>query len=56
MASVIRAAVDQYVDRESVESLDERRRRSLAALGGFHSGVKNLSAVNDDEFAASASE
>ncbi len=56
MASVIRAAVDQYVERESVESLDERWRRSLAALGGFHSGVKNLSAVHDDEFAASASE
>jgi predicted transcriptional regulator len=56
MASVIRAAVDQYLERESVETLDERWHRSLAAVGGFHSGVKDLSATHDDEFADSASE
>jgi predicted transcriptional regulator len=56
MAAVIRDAVDQYVSRESGVSLDERWRRSLAAVGGFHSGGANLSATHDDEFAAAASE
>ena len=55
MAAVIRDAVDQYVHRESGASLDERWRRSLAAVGGFHSGGTNLSATHD-EFAAAASE
>jgi hypothetical protein len=41
MAAVIRDAVDQ---------------RSLAAVGGFHSGGANLSATHDDAFAAAASE
>ena len=56
MAAVIREAVDQYVRRESGVSLDERWQRSLAAVGGFHSGGANLSATHDDEFAAAASE
>jgi predicted transcriptional regulator len=56
MAAIIRAAVDQYVSRESGVSMDERWQRSLAAVGGFHSGGANLSATHDDEFAAAASE
>ena len=56
MASVIREAVDMYVRRESGLSLDERWERSLAAVGGFHSGMSDLSARHDDEFAAAASE
>ena len=56
MAAVIREAVDRYVRRESGVSLDERWQRSLAAVGGFHSGGANLSATHDDEFAAAASE
>jgi len=56
MAAVIRAAVDQYVQRESGESLDERWQLSLAAVGGFRSGGANLSQTHDDEFAAAASE
>jgi len=56
MAAVIRDAVDEYVRRESGVSLDERWQRSLAAVGGFHSGGANLSARHDDEFAAAASE
>lgn len=56
MAAVIRDAVDQYVSREAGVSLDERWRRSLAAVGGFHSGRANLSATHDDEFAAAAAE
>ncbi|MBE3074117.1 MAG: CopG family transcriptional regulator [Actinobacteria bacterium] len=56
MAAVVRDAVDQYVRRESGVSLDERWQRSLAAVGGFHSGGANLSATHDDEFAAAASE
>jgi predicted transcriptional regulator len=46
MAAVIRDAVDQYVERESDLSLDDRWQRSLAAVGGFHSG--------GDEFAAAS--
>jgi predicted transcriptional regulator len=56
MAAVIRAAVDHYVQRESGVSIEERWRRSLAAVGGFHSGRSDLSQTHDDEFAAAASE
>lgn len=56
MAAVIRAAVDQYVSHESGVSIDECWQRSLAAVGGFHSGRSNLSRTHDDEFAAAASE
>ena len=56
MAAVIRDTVDRYVRRESGVSLDERWQRSLAAVGGFHSGGANLSVTHDDEFAAAASE
>ena len=56
MAAVIRAAVDQYVSRESGISIDERWRRSLAAVGGRHSGRRDLAQAHDDEFAAAASE
>jgi predicted transcriptional regulator len=56
MAAVIRAAVDQYVSHEAGVSIDERWQRSLAAIGGFHSGRSDLSQTHDDEFAAAASE
>jgi predicted transcriptional regulator len=56
MAAVIRDAVDEYVRRESGVSMDERWQRSLAAVGGFHSGRNDLSQTHDDEFAAAASE
>jgi hypothetical protein len=56
MAAVIREAVDQYIRRESGASLDERWQRSLAAVGGLHSGVANLSETHDDAFAEAASE
>jgi predicted transcriptional regulator len=56
MAAVIREAVDQYLRRESGASLDERWQRSLAAVGGLHSGGANLSATHDDAFAEAASE
>ncbi len=56
MAAVIRDAVDEYISRESGPSLDERWRRSLAAVGGFRSGRSDLSQTHDDEFAAAASE
>ena len=56
MAAVIRAAVDQYVSRESGVSIDERWRQSLAAVGGLRSGRSDLSQTHDDEFAAAASE
>ena len=56
MAAVIREAVDQYVQRESGVSLDERWQRSLAAVGGLRSGRSDLSQAHDDEFAAAASE
>jgi predicted transcriptional regulator len=54
MAAVIRAAVDQYVSRESGVSLGERWQRSLAAVGGHHSGRSDLSQTHDDEFAAAS--
>jgi len=54
MAAVIRVALDQYLERESGVPLDERWRRSLAAIGGFHSGASDLSQRHDEEFAAAA--
>jgi predicted transcriptional regulator len=55
-AAVIREAVDQYVSRESGVTIDERRQRSLAAVGGLRSGRGDLSQTHDDEFAAASSE
>jgi hypothetical protein len=55
MAAVIRAAVDDYLQREAGESLQLRWERSTAALGGFHSGSSDLSERHDDEFADAAS-
>ncbi len=54
MAAVIREAVDQYVERESGVPLEERWRRSLAAVGAFRSGVPDLSQRHDEEFAAAS--
>jgi hypothetical protein len=54
MAAVIRDAVDRYLERESGASLSERWRRSVTAVGGFRSGVADLSQRHDDEFAAAA--
>jgi predicted transcriptional regulator len=54
MAAVIRAAVEQYVEREAEESAAQRWARSLGAIGGFHSGTADLSARHDDEFADAA--
>jgi hypothetical protein len=54
MAAVIRDAVDQYLERESGVPLDERWRRSLAGLGGFHSGTPDLSQRHDEELSAAA--
>jgi len=56
MAAVIRDAVDRYVERESGASLSERWRRSVASVGGFHSGVADLSQRHDEEFADAARE
>jgi predicted transcriptional regulator len=54
MAAVIRDAVDLYVRRESGRSLESRWALSVAAIGGFHSGLPDLSARHDDEFAAAS--
>lgn len=54
MAAVIRDAVDQYVERESGAPLSQRWRRSVAAVGGFHSGLADLSQRHDEEFADAA--
>ncbi len=53
MAAVIRTAVDQYVEREGEESMASKWTRSMAAVGGFHSGIPDLSQRHDDEFADS---
>lgn len=54
MAAVIRAAVDQYVEREGEESMESKWARSLAAVGSLHSGITDLSQRHDDEFADAA--
>jgi len=42
--------------REPDDSIDARWERSLAAVGGFHSGGANLSQNHDEEFAAASEE
>jgi len=42
--------------RETDESLEARWEQSLAAIGGFHSGVGDLSQNHDEEFAAASDE
>jgi len=41
---------------ETDESIDARWERSLAAIGGFHSGAGDLSQNHDEEFAAASEE
>jgi len=51
MAELIRRAVDFWLRAASPVSLDERRRRAIAAARGFHSGAADLSERHDDYLA-----
>ncbi|TET33433.1 MAG: CopG family transcriptional regulator [Anaerolineales bacterium] len=47
MAELIRQAVDSFLDSSPVISRDERKRRAIAAVGQFHSGLGDLAADHD---------
>jgi Ribbon-helix-helix protein, copG family len=51
VAELIRRAVDYWLRSASPISLDERRRRAIAAAQGFHSGIDDISERHDDYLA-----
>ena len=49
VAELIRQSVDELVRKTEGASIDERRRRAIAAIGRFHSGQKDVSTRHDDD-------
>jgi Arc/MetJ-type ribon-helix-helix transcriptional regulator len=55
MAELIRQAVDLWIETEGAVTREERKRRALAAVGQFRSGLGDLS-ENHDKYLAEAYE
>lgn len=55
MAELIRRAIDLWIEAEGAVTHEERKRRALAAVGQFRSGLKDLS-ENHDKYLAEAYE
>lgn len=53
MAELIRRSVDAFLRSAAQRSRHERKRRALAAIGRFRSGVSDLS-VNHDRYLSEA--
>ena len=53
MAELIRRSVDAFLRASAHRSREERKRRALAAIGRFRSGVSDLS-VNHDRYLSEA--
>jgi len=51
VAELIRQGVDDLLQKTSGISIEERRRRAIAAIGRFHSGQKDISTRHDDYLA-----
>jgi hypothetical protein len=51
VAELIRRAVDYWLRSASPVTMDERRKRAMAAAKGFHSGITDLSERHDDYLA-----
>ncbi len=47
MAELVRQAVDAFLNSSLVINHDERKRRAIAAVGQFHSGLGDLAADHD---------
>jgi hypothetical protein len=57
VAALVREAVDRVLKRPARgASLEERKRRAIAAAGRFHSGLGDVSVRHDDYFADSIEE
>jgi post-segregation antitoxin (ccd killing protein) len=57
VAALVRVAFDRALKRPARgASLEERKRRAIAAAGRFHSGLGDVSARHDDYFADSIEE
>ncbi len=56
MAKIIREAIDRYAHSEPEINREERIERAMAAVGGFHSGLKDLGTNHDKYFAESITE
>ena len=48
VADLIRQGVDELILKAVGTSVDERRRRAIAAIGRFRSGQKDISMRHDD--------
>jgi hypothetical protein len=53
ISAVVRNAVDDSLAASAMPSREELVRRSLAAMGRFHSGTGDVSARHDEYFADS---
>lgn len=47
-AELIRQGIDQYLETQSVPSLDSKRDRAKLIVGKFRSGISDLSERHDD--------
>jgi hypothetical protein len=48
VAELIRQSVDELIRQTAEISVDERRRRAIAAIGRYHSGQRDISTRHDD--------
>jgi len=51
MAEVIRRSIDRTIKDESIDDVDERRRRALSVVGRFHDNRGDVSIRHDDYLA-----
>jgi hypothetical protein len=51
VAELTRQAIEYWLQTVVAVSMEERRRRALAAVGRFHSGVSDVSEQHDDHLA-----
>ena len=51
VAELIREGIDDLLQKSTGVSVDERRRRAIAAIGRFHSGRSDISTNHDDHLA-----
>ena len=51
VAELIRSSVEEMLRRTTEISIDERRRRAIAAIGRYHSGQSDISTRHDDYLA-----
>jgi hypothetical protein len=51
VAELVRQSVDSFLRQTAGATIEERRRRAIAAAGRFHSGRPDISVCHDDYLA-----